>query len=136
MSSANGKSYLDIEWTNQHGCGGSEPDDPHKQNCNMVMQYMCQLSGIAQRKFCLPSLYIAVYRHCQINRTDFTENKMRPGVNTAQQDHTALNANQLNNPDNSTTTRRKAGSVKSQRGMDEPWEWYDKCQIRERNKGR
>ena len=37
-----GTSELMFEWTNQHGCGGSEADDPHKLNCNIVIQYMCQ----------------------------------------------------------------------------------------------
>ena len=37
-----GRSNLVVEWTNQHGCGGDEDDDPHKLNCNMVLQYMCQ----------------------------------------------------------------------------------------------
>lgn len=49
MSDA-GKSYMDIEWTNQHGCGGNEANDPHKQNCNLVLQYMCQDEGINQSK--------------------------------------------------------------------------------------
>ena len=31
---------LVIEWTNQHGCGGNEDNDPHKLNCNIVIQYM------------------------------------------------------------------------------------------------
>jgi hypothetical protein len=35
-------SYLTIEWTNQHGCGGNEDTDPNKLNCNMVIQYMCR----------------------------------------------------------------------------------------------
>lgn len=42
MSSDAASSYLDVEWTNQHGCGGSEDSDPHKQNCNLVLQFMCQ----------------------------------------------------------------------------------------------
>lgn len=33
---------LVIEWTNQHGCGGNENNDPHKLNCNIVIQYMVQ----------------------------------------------------------------------------------------------
>merc|ERR1711976_116893 len=37
-----GESYLTFEWTNQHGCGGNEDTDPHKQNCNLVFQYQCQ----------------------------------------------------------------------------------------------
>ena len=43
-----GKSYMEIEWTNQHGCGGNEDTDPHKQNCNLVMQFMCQDESINQ----------------------------------------------------------------------------------------
>ena len=37
-----GQSLLTVEWTNQHGCGGDEDTDPHKLNCNIVLQYMCQ----------------------------------------------------------------------------------------------
>ena len=37
-----GQSILTLEWTNQHGCGGNEETDPQKQNCNIVLQYMCQ----------------------------------------------------------------------------------------------
>ena len=37
-----GQSLMTMEWTNQHGCGGDENTDPHKLNCNIVLQYMCQ----------------------------------------------------------------------------------------------
>ena len=37
-----GGSHMTIEWTNQHGCGGNEDTDPQKQNCNMVLQFMCE----------------------------------------------------------------------------------------------
>ena len=47
-----GDSYMTIEWTNQHGCGGNDDTDPHKVNCNMVIQYMCQDDvSTAARKF-------------------------------------------------------------------------------------
>eukprot|EP00116_Pleurobrachia_bachei_P005639 sb/3465901/ len=36
------QSKLIVEWTNQHGCGGSEDSSPHKLNCDVVIQYMCQ----------------------------------------------------------------------------------------------
>jgi hypothetical protein len=44
-------SVLTVEWTNQHGCGGNELSDPHKANCNMVIQYMCDRedTDVAQR---------------------------------------------------------------------------------------
>ena len=35
-----GASMLSIEWTNQHGCGGNEQGDPHKLNCDIILQYM------------------------------------------------------------------------------------------------
>jgi hypothetical protein len=34
-------SILQVEWTNQHGCGGNALDDPAQQNCNIVIQYAC-----------------------------------------------------------------------------------------------
>jgi len=34
-------SIVQIEWTNQHGCGGNSIDDPALQNCNIVLQYAC-----------------------------------------------------------------------------------------------
>lgn len=37
----NQRSILGIEWTNQHGCGGNELGDPHKLNCEIILQYMC-----------------------------------------------------------------------------------------------
>ena len=38
-------SVLQIEWTNQHGCGGSEATDPYKLNCDLILQYMCETGG-------------------------------------------------------------------------------------------
>lgn len=40
QSGPSASSSLTIEWTNQHGCGGNEDSDPHKLNCNIVIQYM------------------------------------------------------------------------------------------------
>ena len=52
-----GKTYLTVEWTIQHGCGGNEDTDPHKVNCNLVLQYMCQddantATGLCQIQYC------------------------------------------------------------------------------------
>jgi len=49
-------SIVPIEWTSQHGCGGREtpavdfngnplPQDSNKQNCNMILQYMCDTNN-------------------------------------------------------------------------------------------
>jgi hypothetical protein len=40
VHASSGKSWLPIEWTNQHGCGGNEQGDPHKLNCDIILQYM------------------------------------------------------------------------------------------------
>jgi len=42
QSGLTGDSELTVEWTAQHGCGGDEDTSPHKLNCNMVLQFMCQ----------------------------------------------------------------------------------------------
>ena len=33
-------SELVVEWTNQHGCGINEPDNPNKLNCQIILQFM------------------------------------------------------------------------------------------------
>lgn len=42
MSGDQGKSFLTVEWTNQHGCGGDQKNLQQKQNCALILQYMCQ----------------------------------------------------------------------------------------------
>lgn len=42
LSDDKGRSLLTVEWTNQHGCGGNEDNNPQKQNCALLLQYMCQ----------------------------------------------------------------------------------------------
>lgn len=34
------------------------------------------------------------------------------------------------------TTARKNNAVQQEEVLQEPWEWYDKCFVRERNRGR
>jgi len=43
------QSKLTFEWTNQHACGGSEGDDPQKVNCNIIIQYMCDIEVAGDR---------------------------------------------------------------------------------------
>ncbi|XP_028418868.1 protein DD3-3-like [Dendronephthya gigantea] len=38
-TSADAPTILNLEWTNQHGCGDGD------LNCNIVLQYMCRPSG-------------------------------------------------------------------------------------------
>jgi len=107
-----GKSVLPIEWTNQHGCGGNDDDNPHKLNCNLVIQMMCQEDD-------------------GDDSTDFGE--MRDGINTQTNDFTAVQ----NNKDETYQEfkNRRAQNEKKDRGVNENYEWYDKCNERERNKG-
>ena len=99
-----------MEWTNQHGCGGNEDSDPHKLNCNLVLQYMCQKDDTSLDEF----------------------TKMRDGLNTNTQNH--------NRPASLKETKsafqnRRNNNVQQDRVLHESFEWYDKCYVRERNKG-
>ncbi|XP_059178656.1 protein DD3-3-like [Physella acuta] len=100
-----GKSYLTIEWTNQHGCGGNDNTSPNKQNCVLLLQYMCEDEPDSP-----------------------TVDSMRNGVTTNTQDFTKPTKTTLG-------SERKTKDVKTDRGLHEPWDWYNKCYIRERNKG-
>ncbi|XP_071960524.1 protein DD3-3-like [Antedon mediterranea] len=104
-----GQSLLNIEWTNQHGCGGDEDSDPHKTNCMLIMQYMCQDDDAAGENV-----------------------EIRNGQNTNTQQHTRIQ--NLNENQNQANNRRN-NDVQANRGLQEPWEWYDKCYNRERNMG-
>ncbi|CAL1539912.1 unnamed protein product [Lymnaea stagnalis] len=103
-SNDQGKSFLTIEWTNQHGCGGNENSSPQKQNCDLVLQYMCQ------------------------DEPATGADRLRNGVVTNTQDYTKPTKDNLMND-------RKSTDVKENRGLHEKWDWYNKCYLRERNKG-
>ena len=34
-------SELTVVWTNQHGCGVNDADNPNKLNCQILLQFMC-----------------------------------------------------------------------------------------------
>ncbi|XP_078594985.1 protein DD3-3-like isoform X2 [Branchiostoma floridae x Branchiostoma japonicum] len=106
-----GRSFLTLEWTNQHGCGGNADSDPHKQNCQVVLQYMCQ---------------------DDVSSATGTQDTLRNGRTTQTQDHTpATNLQETRAQSNN----RKNNNVKTDRALQEPWQWYDKCYNRERNEG-
>jgi hypothetical protein len=114
-----------IEWTNQHGCGGNEDNNPHKLNCNLVVQYMTEDAAKAAK---------------DVAYTDAAKYKMRDGLNTNQQN---FNAAASQNKDGVRTyaetqaqyANRKNGNVDQNKVYHEPHEWYDKCQARNRNNG-
>ncbi|RUS72439.1 hypothetical protein EGW08_019801 [Elysia chlorotica] len=108
QSGDNGKTFLNIEWTNQHGCGGNEDTSPQKQNCALVLQYMCQ---------------------DDVDSPEGTDDSLRNGAVTTTPAYAQPNKNNVNNEN------RKDNDVKTDRGLHEKWDWYNKCYLRERNRG-
>lgn len=108
MSSESANSYLTIEWTNQHGCGGNENNDPHKLNCNMVIQYMVEDSDATE------------------------DDQLRNGVNT-----NTPNYQQPSSLEETLQqfTSRKSNQINTNRGLHETFDYYDDCYVRERNRG-
>lgn len=100
---------MSTEWTDQHGCGGSEDSDPTKQNCDLILQYMCQ------------------------PKTDYKDSdldRLRDGLTTETQDYT-----EMTNDNQEANAQRKKGDVKLDRALQESWESYDNCFYRNRNSG-
>lgn len=195
-----GISQLNVEWTNQHGCGGNEHDDPHKLNCNINLQYMCEPdhefypsvndkprqdcinscmipaegnedctgtapacrdSGIKVQVECTAAGYVwgpskqndpFNCPHACTTPADADTNAQCTGAWAADAFNKADNGNEphLWPRDGTTTNRqnfqngngdpanrigRRNADVEQERGLHEPWEWYDECSRRERNKG-
>eukprot|EP00117_Sycon_ciliatum_P002040 scpid46540/ scgid7447/ Protein DD3-3 len=111
-----GSSELEVEWTNQHGCGGNEDSDPHKLNCNMVLQYMCQ-----------------DHDDSIDNTNDFPLPYLRNGDNTNTQQYNAR-ATGTKNETQSQMNNRMTNAVEQDRVIHESWMNYDRCYQRERNR--
>jgi hypothetical protein len=103
-----GVSNLPIEWTNQHGCGGNEDDNPNKMNCNLVFQYMCEPNtATGNEKF-----------------------RMKDGIQRNTQNY----QNPKSNENENEFINRK-NQVDVNRVYQESFESYDKCTQRDRNNG-
>jgi len=103
-------SELQIEWTSQHGCGGNDKSDPHQQNCDIVIQYMCQTTDGG------------LFSTAPANVVPGAES-LRDGMNT----NTPNEPNALND----------TGVIQSNadRGHHESEAYYFECKSRSRNKG-
>ena len=110
ISKSQGRSFLNIEWTNQHGCGGNEDTDPHKVNCNLVVQYLCQPD----------KSYPTGHKM-----------KLRNGRTTG----TPTFQGGPKNEKVAQTIARRDRNLNIQHVLQERWEWYEKCNVRKRNKG-
>lgn len=108
-----GKSIIEVEWTNQHGCGIETLDESsNKQNCQLVLQYMCQ-----------PKL-------------DYDKNnsdRIRDGLTTDDSAYTPVIPNI--DEDQIDYFNRKKKDTDLNRGLHETWQYYDACVNRERNHG-
>jgi len=106
-SSDRGTSFLRVEWTNQHGCGGNDENNPHKDNCQLILQYTCQPDTNTPDKYTI-----------------------RDGTTTQTQEYTKPKEEETK----AEFETRKDENVAKDRAYVEEFEFYDKCQTRERNK--
>lgn len=102
------ESQIMWEWTAQHGCGGNEATDPHKLNCQIILQYMCDTADYPAGTF--------DDGHMNIN--------LRDGGNTGTPSeavsYSGLESTKRNNIDNN-------------RGLHESEAYYLMCNRRQRN---
>ena len=122
-----------MEWTNQHGCGGDEDSDPHKLNCNIVLQYMCQPGDETNNSKFL-TLWIQVdliTSRVFLLLAALNRDTIRNGVQRATQEYAAP----PNQPSASNDNTRRTNRVQLNRGLHESFDWYDACYNRPRNYG-
>jgi len=105
-------SELSMEWTNQHGCGGDDQSDPHKTNCNIVIQYMCENPTETDRAMKL---------------------SLRDGTTT--DTPTAPKCQQTGKVTSFASAITTAENANNQPGHHESEAYYCECQLRNRNKG-
>ena len=113
-----GKSYLTIEWTNQHGCGARDSDDTNYVDCHLVMQYKCE-SMAEDRAHPIRNGY-------DVSTPDFRN--IKPS-NFGSEDY----QEKQNRKDNSEGPEGVNNEAGKERGRHETWEYYDSCRIRSRN---
>ena len=108
QSGHKGKSYLNIEWFNQHGCGKRDTEDSNAIDCHMVIQYKCS----------------SQLRNGMSTQTpEFT----RP---TNEEESSIQATLERKTKDIETNNEENA-----ERGYHETWENYDSCYRRNRNEG-
>ena len=103
-----GATHLDIEWTNQHGCGDGD------LNCQIILQYMCEEHKEEQ-----------IGSNTVVNRK---RNGERESINPYRPHRPFVNKVQKDNEERLHASHRVYG-------LNEPWSWYDKCTKRHRNHG-
>lgn len=119
QSGATGKSYLTIEWTNQHGCGAKNADDTNEIDCHLVMQYKCE-SANEERAYPIRNGFI-------VDTPQFSE------IRNFEDEDYQEKQNRKAKDENVNSKIEDDGDSKV-RGRHETWENYDACRARPRNK--
>ena len=109
-----GKSHLNLEWWDQHGCGKRDSTDVNAIDCHIIVQYKCQ----------------------PVNQGG----RLRNGWSDKTPEFTKRDRNQEEGNLSETLARKEQDLAVNdeqgeERGEHEAWENYDSCHIRERNHG-
>jgi len=109
QSGREGVSQLSVEWWDQHGCGRRDESDPHWIDCQIILQYMCQ---------------------------DGEGSELRNGFSRESPEYRRPE-NRRNEETFEQKEERKRRDMERREntGIHEPWEYYDSCYIRNRNRG-
>jgi hypothetical protein len=115
-------SELQIDWTNQHGCGGNAHNDSQKVNCQMILQYMCERN---------PSY--------PINKRGGSDSAypISPGDERGITDGVIISNNNINALDNNRgiLPTDVNNDQSGQYGYHESFSYATNCRIRQRNAG-
>jgi len=113
QSTKTAKTFMPIRWTSQHGSGGEEDTNPNKMNANFVIQVMLQ-PATTQSRF----------------------ERMRDGTSQQTQNYSPpQRRGNLYKETQGTFQNRRQNRVQEDKVLQEPFEWHDKCRVRQRNKG-
>jgi len=116
---------LVIEWTNQHGCGGNEDDNPHKLNCDVIIQYKIENADNDQ----------AYQGNAKYRFRDGTAVNTQGYTNIPEDNDDKAEGTRKFKETVAQYNNRKNGNVNPTHVYQEPHEWYDKCRARPRNNG-
>ena len=112
QSGKKGKSYMNIEWFSQHGCGKRDGSDANAIDCHMVIQYKCSSTDKSRLRNGFSTQTPQYSRPDRDKREKFGASQARKAVD--------MEANDILN---------------QERGEHETWENYDACYARGRNEG-
>jgi len=132
-------SEMHVEWTAQHGCGGNEADDPHKLNCNILLQYMCNTNDDRSSQYSpqIPGWNGGYTLTAKINPSNDKRTYVDPTLAVRLRD--GGNTNTPNDPNgddgNNGVQATESGNLQNKRGRQESEAYYHDCETRERNRG-